>query len=106
MEKNWVVWQDKRRLKWSTGIKDVHAERQIIVENTNTRGERCLEDLQSAQKPIGRLIPEEIPTGSKQGERTVELLEVQSTWYLGRKRENVNSGCQKNPGGTPARQET
>lgn len=59
----------KVREVWSTGIKDVCAERQIIIENTNTGGERCLEDLQSAQKPIGRLIPEKIPAGSREREQ-------------------------------------
>lgn len=66
MEKNWAVWQGERNLKWSTGIKDVSAERQIIIEITNTEGERYLEDLQSSQKPVGRLIPEEIPTGNRE----------------------------------------
>lgn len=28
-----------------------------------------MEDLQSAQKPIGRLVPEEIPTGNREGEQ-------------------------------------
>lgn len=39
MEKNWVVWQGERNLKQRTGIKDVSAERQIIIEITNTEGE-------------------------------------------------------------------
>lgn len=68
VEKNWVVWQGKRSLKWSTGIKDVSAERQIIIENINTEGKRYLEDLGSAQKPIDKLIPEEIPTGNRERE--------------------------------------
>lgn len=99
-----MAWQGKRSLKWSSGIKDGSAEREVIIENTNWEGERYLEDVQRAQKPAGRLIPEEIPTGKR--ERTVELLEMQSTRYLGRKRENMNSGCHNNPGGIPARQET
>lgn len=68
MEKNWVVWQGKRNLKWNTGIKDVSVERRIIIEITNTEGERYLEDLQGDQKPIGRLIPKEIPTGNRERE--------------------------------------
>lgn len=69
MEKNWVVWQDKRSLKWSTGIKDVSVERQVIIENIDTEGEQYLEDLGNAQKPIGRLVPEEIPTGNREREQ-------------------------------------
>lgn len=64
-----MVWQGKRSLKWSSGIKDVSAEREVIIKNTNWEGGRSLEDVQSAQKPIGRLIPEEIPTGKREREQ-------------------------------------
>lgn len=69
MEKNWVVLQGNRSLKWSGGIKDVSAERQVRKENANTEGERYLEDSQSAQKPGGGLIPEEIPAAKREGEQ-------------------------------------